>query len=238
VAEQPIDERKFTDREVREILKRAVETGSADARVTRRGVSLAELKTIGTEVGIDPARLEEAARAVTQMHEPGSNPIIGIPTVVHYARTVDAELDATRTAAILSIIRRVMGVHGEVSQVSGSVEWRTKGGSVERLVSVSSNGGKTTIEGSVNLRSAAVGSLITGGGIGGVITFMGISASVGGPTLSIGGLLLSFGFLAAVSVGLRANIKRILKSESAKLEQVVHELAQLTRRSEDDSKAL
>jgi hypothetical protein len=235
VAEHPIEERRFTDREVREILKRAVENGSANARVTSRGVSLAELKTIGTEVGIDPARLEEAARAVTQGSAPGSNPIAGIPTFVHYERTVDAELDATQTAAIVSLIRRVMGVHGEASLVSGMVEWRTKGGSVERLVSVSSNGGKTTIEGSINLRQAAVGTLISGGIAGSIVTFMGISASVGSPTLNVAGVLLSFGFLAAVSVGLRARIKRVLKSESAKLEQVVHELAQLTRGSGGDS---
>jgi hypothetical protein len=145
MAEPPIDERRFTDRDVREILKRAVENGPADALASSRALSLAELKAIGKEVGIAPARIEDAARSVMQRGEHGSNPIAGVPTVLHYKRTMEAELDPTRTAGILSVIRRVMGLHGEVSEVSGSLEWSTKGGAVERFVSVSSNGG-TTLE--------------------------------------------------------------------------------------------
>ena len=126
MAEPPIEERTFTDREVREILKRAVENGPTEPLSSRRGFSLAELKSIGREVGIDPARLEDAARAVTQKNDPLSNPIVGVPTIVRYQQTVDRELDPTRTVAALSVIRRIMGHHGEVSDVSGSLEWRTK----------------------------------------------------------------------------------------------------------------
>jgi len=178
---------------------------------------------------------EDAARAVAQNLESGSNPIIGIPTVLRYQRTVGGELDSTRRATILSVIRRVMGLHGEASEVSGSLEWRTKGGSVERLVSVSSGGGRTTIEGSTNLRSATVGTYISGGLIATAITFLGISASVGGPSLSIVGLILSIGFLAAACLGLRAIQRKRVNSEAAKLERVVYELAQLPHGPRADS---
>jgi hypothetical protein len=127
MAEPPSDERRFTDRDVREIVKRAVENGPADAPASSRSFSLAELQAIGREVGIEPARLEDTARAVTQRDEHRANRIIGVPTVLHCKRTVEAELDPTRTAAILSVIRRVTGLHGEVSEVSGSLEWSTKG---------------------------------------------------------------------------------------------------------------
>ena len=43
----PIDERKFTDREVHEILKKAVARAPSQALVQREGLSLAELKAIG-----------------------------------------------------------------------------------------------------------------------------------------------------------------------------------------------
>ena len=62
MADTPIDERKFTDREVREILKKAVERGPSGALAKSEGLSLTELKSIGEEVGIEPARLEDAAR--------------------------------------------------------------------------------------------------------------------------------------------------------------------------------
>lgn len=226
MSEPPIEERTFTDREVREILKRAVEDGPTEALSSRRGLSLAELKSIGREVGIDPARLEDAARAVTQNDEPLSNPIVGVPIVVRYNQTVDGELDATRTVAVLSVIRRIMGHHGEVSEVSGSLEWRTKGGAVDRLVSVSSHGRTTTIEASANLRQAAASTFVSGGGTALVIGLMGISASADlGPIA----LVVTSGFLATAYVGLRAILKKKFNSESAKLERVVNELAQLTR---------
>ena len=44
MADTPIDERRFTDREVREILKRAVQRGPSGALVKSEGLSLAELE--------------------------------------------------------------------------------------------------------------------------------------------------------------------------------------------------
>jgi hypothetical protein len=64
---------------------------------------------------------------------------------------------------------------------------------------------------------------------------MGIAASVGQATPHIGGLVISVGFLATAYVGLRAILKKVFNSEFAKVERVVHELAQLTRGSGDDS---
>jgi hypothetical protein len=193
---------------------------------SRRGFSLAELKSIGREVGIDPTRLEDAARAVTQKNDPLSSPIVGVPTIVRYKQTVDGELDPTRTVAVLSVIRRIMGHHGEVSEVSGSLEWRTKGGSVDRLVNVWSHGRTTTIEASANLRQAAVGTFASGGVIAFVIALLGIAASAESGPIA---LVVTSGFLATAYIGLRARLKKVFNSESAKLERVVNELAQLTR---------
>lgn len=228
MAQTPFHQRRFTEGEVREILKRAADDELPGAVPTSEGLSLVELKAIGKEVGIDPARLEDVARAVAQNQEPGFNPIVGTPTVLRYERVVDGELDLARPATILSVIRRVMGHHGEVSEVSGSLEWRTKGGSVQRLVSVSSNAGRTTIEGSANLRQAVLGTYLSGGVVAIVIGTMGIAASVSGSSLSIGGVVLSAGFLATAYAGLRAIVKKVLRSESAKLERALNELAELT----------
>ncbi len=55
MTDTPIDERRFTDREVHEILKKAVEKAPSRALATSEGMSLTELKAIGAEVGIDPS---------------------------------------------------------------------------------------------------------------------------------------------------------------------------------------
>lgn len=227
VAQIPIHLRKFTEGEVREILKRAADEELPGGVPGSEGLSLVELKAIAQEVGIDPARLEDVARAVAQNQEPGLNPIAGTPTLLRYERVVDGELDLTRQAPILSVIRRATGHHGEVAEVGGSLEWRTRGGSVERLVSISSNAGRTTIEGSANLRQAVVGTYLSLGTVATVLGFLGIAASVSDVNLNIGGLVLSAGFLAAAYAGLRAMVKKVHRSESAQLERAVNELAEL-----------
>jgi hypothetical protein len=121
VADTPIDERRFTDREVREILKKAVEKGASKSLTSGQGLSLSELKAIGKEVGIDPVRLEEAARAVSQKDRSGSHGLVGAPTALHFYRRVEGEYDPTRTPEVLSIIRHTMGLHGEVSEPRGPV---------------------------------------------------------------------------------------------------------------------
>jgi hypothetical protein len=233
VAESPSDQRKFTDREVREILKRAAESEPPEDLATGHGLSLAEVKTIGIEVGIDPARIEEAARAVGSRQESGLSPITGVPTLLHYESTVPGELDTMPAAEILSVIRRAMGHHGESSEVGGSLEWRTKGGSVERLVTVSSTSGRTTIMGSINLRQAVVGTYASGGGIAIAIALFGTALTV--PENGPGILLLAAGFLASAYFSLRAHLRKRCTTESGKLERVVHELAQLVKTSRDNS---
>jgi hypothetical protein len=126
-----------------------------------------------------------------------------------------------------------MGHHGEASAVSGSLEWRTKSGSVERLVSVASTGGRTTITGSANLRQAVVGTYASGGGIAIAIALFGIALTV--PEEGPGILPLAAGFLAAAYFSLRAYLRKRCNTESGKLERVVHELAQLVKTSGDDS---
>jgi hypothetical protein len=227
MAEPPINERRFTDREVREILKRAAERRPTQGLTVGRGLSLAELQSIGKEVGIDPSQLEEVARSVVLQSELSPHPFLGVPTVVRSMRTVEGQLDPTQTAAVLSTIRNIMGRHGEVSEVGGSLEWRTKGGSVETLVSVSSRGGGTIVEGSANLRQLAVGTFIPGGIVTSVIALMGIALSIGDTSLSIAGVALSGGFVAAAYAGLRAYVVKAFRSESVKLEAVANAVAEL-----------
>ena len=66
MAEIPLAERRFTEDEVQEILKQAAESGRSDRLAGKQGLSLAELRVIASEVGIDPAELEQAARTVAR----------------------------------------------------------------------------------------------------------------------------------------------------------------------------
>lgn len=231
MADTPIDERKFTDQEVREILKRAVEKAPSRTLVKSEGLSLAELKSIGGEVGIDPDRLEDAARAVTVRGNDQPSRILGAPRVLNFERKVEGEFNPADTPETLSVIRRIMGQQGEADEIHGSLEWAGKGEVGERYVTLSSRDGTTTIRGSANLTQSAVVTFLPGGFLGiiaSIVTFM--TAANSGSQV---GLVISLAILPTLYTILRTVFRKLSGSESAKLQQVVDELARLMKGSGD-----
>ncbi len=228
--EKPIEERKFTDQEVREILKKAVEKAPSRALVKSEGLSLAELKAIGGEVGIDPDRLEDAARSVALGKGDRPNRLVGAATILNYERRVEGELDPAETPEVLSLIRRIMGTQGEVDEIHGSLEWRTKGDSGERYVTLFSRDGTTTVRGSANLNNAAVLTYLPAGIIGVILTVVGFV------TAAESGSLMGFAFGLSVIPILYMFLRRILRSfsesSSKRLQEVVNEVARLTEKSQ------
>ena len=122
MADTPIDERKFTDREVSEILRRAARDASSNAPVKREGLSLTELKAIGAEVGIDPNRLASAAQAVALESGSRSSGLLGGPSVLNFERKVRGEVSPANMPEILSVIRRTMGQPKTCSKSAASGE--------------------------------------------------------------------------------------------------------------------
>lgn len=229
MVDMPIEERKFTDQEVREILKKAVEKTPSRSLVKGEGLSLAELKTIGEEVGIDPTRLEDAARSLAEGGGIRVNRLLGAPTILNYERRVGGEIDPRDTPELLSVIRRTMGTQGEVDEIHGSLEWKSKGESGERYVTISSRDGTTTIRSSANLTTAAVVTYLPGGLIGFIASVVGFGTAVENGSLF--GAIFCLSILPILYLGLRKLLRKITDSESAKLQQVVNDLARLTEES-------
>ena len=231
MADAPIDERKFTDQEVREILRKAVEKAPSRALARSEGLSLAELKSIGQEVGIDPARLEEAARAVALKGETRPSLLLGAPTVLNLERKVEGAFDPEDTPEILSLIRRTMGQQGEVDEIHGSLEWTAKGDSGERYVTLSPRDGTTTIRGSANLTNAAVLTFLPAGAVGLIASLVGLIKFVQAGSLV--GLIVCLAVVPVLYAILRTIFGKISEAESARLQRVVEDLARLTEGPEN-----
>ncbi|HEU4642164.1 MAG TPA: hypothetical protein VFS44_06880, partial [Gemmatimonadaceae bacterium] len=100
--------RRYTDREVRLILKSAVELQQrgADGDQPSGGLSLAELEQVAAEAGIDPAVVRRAASALDTAGAPdGANPFLGGPTEIVVERIVDAPVDAADFEGLLGAVR-------------------------------------------------------------------------------------------------------------------------------------
>ena len=152
--------RKYSEREIAEILEKAVEGDGVGAFGQPDGMSLTELKAIGAEVGIDPARIEDAAHTLARAPETQTHPLVGGPTAFDSEARVPGEIPADRTPDVIALIRRITGKPGKLSELHGTLEWRTDGDIGSRWVTVSTRDGHTTVRASSRLGQGAAFSFI------------------------------------------------------------------------------
>ena len=227
MTETPLDDRRFSDQEIREILRMAVEKAPSRALRKREdeGLTLAELKAIAGEVGIDPTRVEDAARSVAMGGTGRAYSVLGGPTVLNFERRIDGEVDFQETPEILALIRRIMGRQGEVSEIHGSLEWTAKGDIGDRYVTLTSRDGNTTVTGSANLTNAAIVTYLPAGLVGLITSLIGLIKFVqDGSQVA---LVIGLAVLPILYPLLRSIFRRVSRSETQKLQQVVDQLARL-----------
>lgn len=163
-------ERRYGDEEVALILRRAA-VDSPDHRTGEGidGLTLAQLKEIGAEAGIDPARVERAARSVVAdgRARPITGDVLGMPTTVQLERVVPVELDARRLPELLDVIRAEFARQGVVEEVLGGFEWRARSAMGGRYVSIRPEDGGTRIRVLGNYRD---GMLVACLGVGPIAT--------------------------------------------------------------------
>ncbi|UCG86092.1 MAG: hypothetical protein JSW71_19645 [Gemmatimonadota bacterium] len=194
MADSRKDRRRYSDREMALILRRAadLQAHGADAVRQEQSHTLAEVEQLAVEVGIDPRYVAEAAQAVDAEPTVKSAPVLGAPTGYQIGRVIAGEVSEAEFADVLDAIRRTTGKRGEVSRVLGSLEWRSVSVKGESFVTVSPREGKTAIRigGQYGRGAVFVYGLVAG--IGAAL-LVGASVSTGSP--------IDLGTLAAVGAG-------------------------------------
>lgn len=139
-------ERRFTDREVALILRRASELDQGSSPESApRGLSESELKEIAGEVGIDPAMI---TRAVAELQgrrglEPTS--LLGPATVNRQIRALPRELTRDELGDLVRLVDQRVPAQGTVAEALGAVRWNAPGKFLSRLVSMEPSRGETVI---------------------------------------------------------------------------------------------
>ena len=227
-----MSERRFTDEEVREVLRRAVEDVPGTALASGDGLTLSELEAIGAEVGIDAERIE---RAVWSMdHAPGQSGgrLLGGPRLLSVRRKVPGEVPEGAAPEVLAAIRRHLGRAGDVSEVGGAIEWRATGEVGEQHVSVATRDGSTTITASANLSSAAVLAYLPPGMLAGIASLVGFVVSANDANEL--GMILSLAVVPAVLGLARTLFGRFTRSQAAALDAAVREVASLVEKGGEE----
>lgn len=209
--------RRYTDREVALVIKRAAELQEQQSEQTDRsgsGLSLTELEQVARESGLDPLLVRRAAQDLDISRDPvARSRFLGAPSIITAERTVDGELPPDEYEGIVEELRRTFSDNGFVSTLGRSLAWSSSPNNYGRHnsqqqinVTVTTRNGKTVIRAERSLRGLA-GGLFGGlmGGIGGGTT--GISGAVGlavfhsfGAAVGLWGLVLGGSYALARSI--------------------------------------
>lgn len=137
--------RRFTDREVALILKRATEVDDAEATDAGGGLSLEDLTDIAREVGISPTAIERAVAGLDRGRRIGPS-LAGAPRVRKAVHAVPGELDQDGIARLMAVVDERTDSTGAITEALGAVRWTGRDRFKSTRVSITPRDGETTIE--------------------------------------------------------------------------------------------
>jgi hypothetical protein len=139
--------RRYTDREVALVLRRATEIDEAagPAADPGGGLSLEDLRHIAREVGISQTAIDQAV-ATLDGSARLSTRFAGAPAVRKAAHVVPAALDRDGVAALVATVDEEADGTGSVTEALGSVRWTARDRFKSTRVSITPRDGETAIE--------------------------------------------------------------------------------------------
>jgi hypothetical protein len=119
-------DKSFTDEEARQILERAADRQETAerAKIESGDVSLEELKSIASEVGIDPEYVQAAASELVVRD--GNAPIgstLGLPKELRHTRVIPGAVSDAKWEQIVGVFRSTFGLPGIASDFGEVREW-------------------------------------------------------------------------------------------------------------------
>ena len=221
--------RRYSDDEVQGLIRRAL---ALQERSTlplasgghAHGLTLAEVRQIAQEVGIDPRFVDLAATGGPESEtEVTAHWLAGGAYRWRTRRSVPGQVAEADRVRLLEEVRAAVGYQGEVRDVYGAMEWSHDDGLGPVVVEVRSRQGHTEIDVSAN-RSGAAGLLVgLTSGLGGI----GLGAITAGAVGLSGPVVLPV-VLAAVGgtfLGARGVWKLRSRAWQQRLEALSHRLA-------------
>ena len=157
MSDDPSSQRLYTDKEISIILKRTAELQSESDDRNVLGLSLAELKQVATDVGMDPINVEKAASEL-DFDLPVDDRIYFFSknTKIELERVIAGEVMSEQWDEIAAEIRHAFSEVGTTGKLGHSLEWTQKSRKREDQVVVLCQNGQTRIRIFTDVTAAAV----------------------------------------------------------------------------------
>jgi len=231
-------ERRYNEEEVRLIFERAAEAQQAVRRQLPAGegadgVSLADLRAIGREVGIPDELVDQAARSLERPGHPTTRTFLGLPLGV--GRTIDLgrKLSDEEWDRLVVDLRETFDARGRVHKEGGLKQWTN--GNLQALLEPVPGGDRLRLKTTKGNSRAMMG---FGAMMVSVSVAMMVTAALGG---SLAEAVQGFGVLLATGAGMfgvgAAQLPMWARERRRQMEAVAARLA-LAGESTDSAKAL
>src|SRR6266550_3107421 len=190
-------ERRYNDKEIAAIFRAAAEEGpqSPQREVARdEGLTLAELQSIGTEVGISSEAVAQAARAVDVRLGGASRTFLGLRIGVARTVNLNRRLTDEEWERLVVQLREVFNARGRTRSEGSLRQWTN--GNLQVLLEPTDTGHRLrfgTVHGAAR---AAIGA---GFGVLGVAAIVGVSGAIWG---TLGDAMSGIALMVAAGVGM------------------------------------
>ena len=139
------ESRRFTDREVALVLRRASELDEVEGASPGTGLSLEDLTEIAKEVGISPDAIHKVVATLDRGRDLRPA-LVGAPLVHKAVHAVPAQLNQEAISRLIRLIDERTDGTGVISEALGSVRWTTSDRMRSTRVSITPGDGETWIE--------------------------------------------------------------------------------------------
>jgi hypothetical protein len=142
----PMTERRFSDKEVALVLRRAIELEEASPSSdlpAARGMTLRELQDVAKEVGIATSLVTRAVAELSEKPEREPFSVLGPSTVKKEVRVIPGEASREDMGELMRVVDAEVAAQGTVVEALGAVRWTGNGRFLNTQVSVEPGDGET-----------------------------------------------------------------------------------------------
>jgi len=192
-------ERRYSDDEVAAIFEKASQASPSPMMAAARteGLTLAELKEIGLEVGISPEAVAIAARSMDGDVLARPAKLLGLPLSVHRTVELDRAVTDAEWERLVVQLREVFNARGTTSSSGSLRQWTN--GNLQALLEPVAGGHRVRFS---SLNGSARASIGTGLLMAGVSVAVAVAGAVGG---HLGASMPGVALFAVMGAGMLAN---------------------------------